>query len=1047
MRFAQVQCGFTILDYKTLVEICANNDGYREYFNPISQNVNYSIKEIDGTRGTLGRALFSLLCRIPVADFYALISQDKRAGSNTLLVDETAFLCCLSSDSFIDFVHNNCDEIATFKYANSPLSIAAVQALAETLFHDRQLYKQYIAHLQEEVSKLIIRIVTEGDTPLSLYAALPQLRKGLVARALKESRGAQTMRNQPNMFLEMFSEFENYMKGVKFSAASNDYTVVEKYIGFTMRFFISKWYGTLMYTYLHAPTVAGVGESGELLLVSDREAAPVNKRLRQNNAINLAELFAEVLKLDAALFQRLRNQGNALMLPYYSIVDFVIEELSKQAIHDLNNILHTRLDSQLTFKLVSSYRGDIFLISTDASFKARIKRAKKLISQIWNAVDQINTSTFSSICANIVVDNNIGCQYDNSDSPIINEDFLYYADSSTDKEIGVLIDTSYKMISKIIEIIAKLFQLNSALEAYGSSLSYVWHSYIESQSAMRFRSTDIFLKHATISAYLNHMLSLHKIPEELYNDGYDVSCLNIYMKTAEQQTYISNLAVKAKADYKFPDISRLTTAHLHNSAELNPEARIQSLFAITSKLNLSTEACSADVISLIYKNILQVVDTPNDKYINRDTSYELTSENKGLHEYCYSAIQQFIQNCSDEQWSFILPRYKDICNLARMCWSASKDFDEEYYPSSKYFNCEYFSESLSIDVFKQVVAQLSEFILADSFKGYIDQSEEMSIEVNTSIAIYNLLAGYFALLWYTVKSAMQFQTENSFKYSPLCDINLITDLGYANLIFLAGLSVDYTERMSLLTPDFDFIADYLDKLNKADYSIARTVIMTNVTKCFDIANQTFITPLRKCCDSLFSIGSPLAALKNNLSLIPVKAPILINLQYNFDPDYSIMLTAALCGTIQHFLDLQNIRNLIYSLTNASKHVAEMKQYISHFMSLDLCESIPQLYHSKPKMFSDIAKYLSNAAADPEYMRCVICNKNTARAIMNKFYYSTNSCTIDENGFLKAVSGNYIVTSDPYSDMDYYLSKDGVWAGVDYSTQSVIFHPYIDFIEG
>lgn len=665
MRLEHITHKIRLLDFKTLCEYFFSVNGFKLIYN--SNGLPHSIAEFNPTEGygRLSRALFYVFVCTSLPTF------KKLCGDFNSISD---LFSRLDYDILTSFLQTpaNYFEITTDSHKYKEGYINHVNESIDYICDpsNKNLYIKFIDVVSSNLSFEYIRIsLSTTETVLSVYSKIPQLQLGLYRRVNAKDQYHSFM-NDSSLYARLSSAFISYMTHVSFYEERNYDTVIIKYIGTCMDFFISSWYKSDGLQSVQRMTVSVIkDDANESLYISDIpvESADEHEFHYSSADFKLIKLLEDINTIDDKFFalhkdrtiNRLQNEQSVSKgTVFASIADFALSAVQYQQIDQFNSFLknssvYSNCAQNYSNNLCGNTSSSLFgsspvgnkqniLQDRDSSFQNRILRYRRFISNILNGI------------ASYTVDNihDILCNYFDKDiNHEKNEDSNVSVFSNCSVKIMkynggykyFISDTMYDWISKIISCYERLLELNDILMAEHSSLAEFWFLY----SVVEGDTFSILSKnHITVSSALDYLRSTFwKSQQFSYSatvDKYKLTCdvLNpsgyfYLLYVAEEQDDClrclnipySNSGISCNLDY-----CKLGTGHIAYTdldAHSSTNKEIQSLYneAITQTFILPSNLIASFMD--VYDNFLDMsgyFENAFETYIFTDNTLDMMSD-------------------------------------------------------------------------------------------------------------------------------------------------------------------------------------------------------------------------------------------------------------------------------------------------------------------------------------------------------------------------------------------------------------------------------------
>ena len=1065
MQFSQCLRQFCILDLKTLVEYCADIDGFEAAGFTVGQSYDCNS---DRFLSTMGGALFSTLQRIPVADIYPFFPAELFAYKlpDTRLRSISSFFDFLKSEDFRMLIRESQESITHNEFVRYIWSPDTFECVFDTLFADRERYNTYIDAVFSRVCDTILTMELQGETVLSIYTEIPQLRTGVINRLKRASPNV--FGKQPSLHADAFSAFKNYMRQISFDPENNDSVVVEYYIGYCLQFFISSRFRTFISEYQTPKTIAYIGENNSYTYAADLIKAEI---VNPNSTTDLVELFTAVEHIDNLFFARRKSNASKNMLPYASIVDFVIDTILKDELRDLNTMLKQHyLTRNLEARIVPTFRGDLLMQidRVDQSFKDRIDQGKRIFRSVFNTLRNITPETMGSCCESIIKDNSRAAHL-KKDS---NFNLIPTTGINTSKGT-CFSDKSYELIRTLADTMNKLFRLHHELESYGTSLAYFWHTYLQSSPN---RGITIFQNHSTVASYLWYILSKCSSVKDNLTDQYSDSIqpLYLYITDSVKKNFYGALSRPYKQAVNIKDLAELSNAKMY----LPTESKSAVLSDILSQklLNINTYAFSVEFEScqdkpvipselcrLIYRDILQVpyafrANGTRDKFedelvdmslIDHLTPYDFSEKHLDLKAYCCQMVNRIVPLLSEEIWSCICNCFRSI-SIAIFELAPRGGTEEGLNTKDPFATCinstvlPVLSHTEASTILKwmdiaSAYMKVQDYpFSSDTFKQYIQGLSPDTLDdlLNVeregkdlpNVFMLRMLFGAFAILWQWVSNANKYNVGSS-TLSVFSSAKLITDMALSQLQMLSDVGVTYNQYLQPFSEHLEVLRQINDSSSAKSYTIASTLEIQKIIMRFKQIQEPFFKQLRTCCDCALSHNSAFRGfefLEISLQEASVQTNIAYNSTYGYDTEYNKLLVEQLCGALSWFMIEGNISRALEHLNSLVKSEPQINAFLLAAIAASDSRYIPRTLKNEDTFLSRLTAKLSKAFKTVDYQGCLLSNRNTDIQVMNEFRNLLASASIDESGFCM-IGNNYLISRD-VNNICYFLSRDGVWVG-------------------
>lgn len=1054
MRSRRLKTTIRLLDIKTLCEYFANTCTYVGGLEKSAHN-GFHVVETYEQFSDIGKPFFDLLTRLSLTDMIAYFKH-----STLESVDE--FFIGISSSSFLQFVKDNSKDICNNKYADEKWSDEAFSSMLSCIWDDADHFHAFVNYLNSEVLDTYLTVASGNATVLGIYSNLPTLQEGLLRRCHSNDK-FKLFNKQPSLMQDALIEFTKYCDSLHFDEDSNMETIVEKYLGSVMQFFISKWFKVLQNEHL-VGSVGNIDSSGRLRYYVDsvqlhEEATKVD--------IDLLETFSSIEDVDVDLFQRVKGKGYAR--PYRSIVDILLPYIEPRITAGIQKLYDVRRTSDIakmyTFEVQPALGNSALCIgspvrytvpcfdrsrresmlfdrealllgkgiidSTDASFKAKIQANKELVLDIYNKCQNMTATNYHEVVFDIVTNHCAGRVRDNSNTYYVDRNLPNNFIEPDNKYYELYDDLTYQRISKIIKCISRVVKLNGALHAYGTSLAVVWSQYL-----MHFpdRQLNIFNSCSTIPSFMSCIgLGHENTDSDSFSDGLDATPVT-FIATAEIKSEVYKLLkMSAKSLVtEIPKDLKLGNAHIPSKTVFDSRTEIST--AYTQFTHFQFELPQVGELYRIFINEVlnesRLQSFASSFIFSKNTKYKQAEAPISLIDFVKVKVSECVQRMTQDSLNIVVGALQDgTCELlmrgllvwlpeqSRLCDNIRNEFVQVSLEDLQSFT----KMMLEVDKFCE-----------GSYYGYnADFTDELA-ELTPLKNIFNALFSLYSTIYILV---MTCTAEIDGSRQSLADPDYIMDISFSIISLLDGIAVQSntatkTNRnyMSCLrdVKKTDLFMLKKDKKERTYFiDIAHLLLVASST--FSIINTELAIPLNQASDIAFGLNDPYKMLIDSLrKSLHIQVAPGCNQNVKRDQVLSRQYCSCLCGAIRIALKAIDTSYLA-GLKQLNKDSALFRNYISDSLSLrDLVQPLNNK-NSRNFEFTLNSDLYIKALSTEEYYLAKMRSQWTAATALQELRVEVQNYAID-NHYYRKQDGTYVSFYNPETGTDYYLTEDLVYVG-------------------
>lgn len=1058
-----------LLDIKTLCEYYAYTCSRIGTFTYEAPRY-YSVVNTHEEFSDLGKPFFDLLIRISLIDMKAYFTSLELNS-----IDE--FFTRIASSEFWDFVQKYSEDLYNVEYLEEKWNKDKVQDICSKFTTDMKRYEAFIEHLRIKTTNGYLSVISGDATILGIYSCLPELQEGLIRRSVSSDK-FRVFSAQPHLLQNMTIEFTKFCDNLHFTEDRNYTTIVYKYLGSQMQYFISQWFGKIQATYL-VGKVGTTVEDGKVKFFADMISL---KEDTNKLDVNLYDVFENVNRVDSALFKRIKGGGYSQ--PYKSIVDILLPIIEPRVLTQISALEAIKRESPVlnscsfvyasplinlaadnTGAVRNSYplvSRDALLTSTDASFRAKITANVRLVRDIYDVCQDLKPENFHDVIYKIV-SSHCECRTDkDSDTPYVRfttpvgmksqAELNLYEDSkqsslSINPRYAIYDDQTYLQISDIIATIGKIVELSTALQLYGTSLSVVWSQYL-----MRYPNREIlvFQQCSSIPAILNCLGISHSKSKADYDDGLEAVTKYAYVTQALRNEIFDLLKVRNKGIHNKIDLGiTLGHAHVPKESEFTGKRAITTLYKefIASNSRMP-ENLLGRFIACFEKitGTQKVTSVANAKVLSTNTRYEFLAEPQTMSTFCWECIVRCMNNIIEIDFKTYCDFFSSdefialILDLQR--WISMSDVAKNQI---KYILIED-TEDLTLDTYREFVLALEGITdLADGTSntgafGYWCNLDSIGLgSYKSAKNMFNKMYIFFALIYSLAANSinlLQYDCETS----TLSNEDFVIDISFSIISLFdsiaelanayAEIGVRYHEALAPveLSAILPKITNQKDKSPVFFTDVAYALLA--VGNSYVLQESELVDVLKQSSDIAFGQNnnslSRLDRIKTSLSRGKIFFSPIINSIIRRSSSIGEMYSIVICGAIRlALLSLENEYLLTY------RHIHQEEDMLRNFIkdTLNLSEIKQPLYNSNASNFEYrlSAQLFESALFTDEYMTAKKLVQFTSESTLHSLRLEVQNYALD-GSFYRKPDGTYVHITNRSTGVIYYLSKDLVYVG-------------------
>lgn len=1037
MQFYRAQQYYRLLDLKTMTEYLAANDGYtlQRSKSEGTGRLRYSVRNSSYDRARLSRALFTVLQRVTLSQIAANLNL--KIGEELQYIEE--YLRFFQIDNFRAFLLENQSSICGNPFAGEVMSEKDYTQLCSTLLDDIIKYNAYMQGLSHRLYEEVVRLKQQGDTVLGAYARIPQLVVGLIKRAYSQDKYNSLA--DESIAASVEPDFFQYCSMLSFDEENNCETIVEKYLGSMMGFFLKEWFVRTVPKMVTSKVLVG-GKDSKSIYISDSQSLPLYKEAIMPEVY---PTFKKVMDLDCRMFRMKKNVDDN-PTPYYSLVDFVISVQAQGICNQLNAEL-AEASIPIKFSLYDTLRTDLALCNRDASFQYKVKNYKAEIAMLYDKAKDLTLFSFKDAFMNIIsyFESLAG---DHKDS---NKAYVEYSEVTPgDNGAVYLMDSAYAKFGEILDVIGTLTQMDTALNTRGLTLAYVWQQALDQMTDYNSGVFDNKLYHKMwkMSKHLNNNLS----------DGFVVEPLKLYVSPNTTYEVCKTCQSVMNRSYKVPDKqlqnARLITLPVEQYNQKGVVLACSQVITSCMKM-LPSEVVGRDTLRSTLDFVFRFLGlsglTPDKSSITVEQVYDLETEKVtpfkivcGILTTCFNyaeASQTFSSMYNSTMHLFHICRevFPDETSTAWRGWLDSQDYQER---QAQY---QHYSEFLIYDnVLRELQAKASVgYTFFQNGEGATSEEHATKLFLNCVDAI--------AYLVYVVLDSCVEDVQNIHDVKLAVDLFiLVLDLTTAlheaasaslqvfkeSLSRLKEINGDFSAKeqalLSNVFTDNRYLADKsLSKL-ESKYTVEQALQLAHITDVFSTVDTVFFSELKKLASLRVDyISQGLDAIEHELGCLIPAYSLLLNLNYLCNGNYAKIVGTTVQGAIRRYSTKSFWSQLKQYMNVLEGYQKPLITYVSDYVGLTKCQIIPR--HSG--IDKNRGNYVQNVllhAVDTEGFRTKRLIRTNLSVSAQLEYRLFRKQLVEDiaTGFLMRSHDDYYSVYNSSGKILYYMHAAGVLVGYD-----------------
>lgn len=1069
---------FRLLDLKSLMEYYAACNGYT-----VSADAAFGYKqckELNSDRAHFLCALFTLLQRMTLDQLAGCLGIPVGAELNSV----EQFLSVFTYNSFSVLLADQGmkEAICKFPHIDSVLSEKDYDDLYDTLFCDKRKYILWMREISGSLLSNIIHLAESGRSVLSLYASIPQIKVGLWNRAIK--RDIYRCLQDEATALLLQTDFELYCAtSISFDELTNAETVVEKYLGFQMQFFLPYWFSKIT-SEVQNPKILVKGKDSKYMYISD------NLKLKEQG--NLEELdlytrFNSIMLLDERLFKKKKRNSDNEQAPFYNLADFVISLKASAKCLALNRELAGVSTCKFEFTLTDTLGAgnSAAFADSDFSFKNKIKNYMNQLKCVYDKSQDLNINNYKDVFLKISKNytDKVNVDKQDSDKPLVDYSDVYQGDCSNEVFMQ---DSAYKVYGDLLNAIENLMRVDSILMAKKLSLAYVWGRAVDN---MEVYSASIFLNFSkTNLSALN-----------LYTDGYAVPNVSTTITEATLSSVYKTLSQDRGS-------SHINKMQLH-------KAQLSNIFdplVGSQNAKVLVASCSTVLTRMILPLMSLQVDQGDAKNILHLTfgllkEPHLTGEINDI-ERRYNILHNELPACDGNldfntfclHFAYLLfSRMKDVYtpqefyDILQNIFRALTNLISDIFPvkagevmslihnndnalSTHTPSCAF--ESREEDEYQSVVCDFyrSYFTFCNSeeeFATYLLSPDWNDYEsTSLHLVVIRVYCIAYMILDIVKSSAEQIHFDNMdtilngrhvWEDTSLCiDLFIMVlqmcDCVQAKILEVAKALKKHIMKLNdlqVLSIENDdsryFDTMYTIFMNPLDvrsisssrftdrYTIEQAKVLLDLSSCYDHIKNNIVVPLEKISNLVMSsLPEGESRIERFVKQFRAKmcgSSLVVSYSEAMNADYGIVVEHVACGALKMFLSESLILQRLSLIEKLKQFESYFSSYISDESGISACHKID--YSAKdrqPRDYAFVKKVLVDALSQDDFVTACLVRTNLDPKYTARFDAFRSSLIEDsETHFLTRDCREYFTiccSDEENNSIIYYLHTSGVFVG-------------------
>lgn len=1038
MQFYRAQQYYRLLDLKTMTEYLAATDGYSLQRSKTdgTGHLQCSVKNNNYDRARLSRALFIILQRVTLSQIAANLNL--KIGEELQYIEE--YLRFFQVDNFRDFLVKHQSPICKNPFASRVMSEKEYTQLCSTLLDDITKYNTYMQRLSHRLHEEVVSLKQHGDTVLGVYARIPQLVAGLIKRAYSQDKYNSLV--DEAIVASVEPDFFQYCSRLSFDEENNCETIVEKYLGSMMGFFLKEWFARTVPKMITSKVLVG-GKDAKSIYISDSQSLPIHSE------VSMPEMYAafqKVMDLDCRMFRMKKNvEDNPV--PYYSLVDFVIGIRAQGICDQLNAELAQSGYTATKFSLYDTLRTDIALCNRDASFQYKIKNYKTEIAMLYSKAKDLTLLSFKDTFMDIIAYfETLAGEHKDS-----NKAYVSYSEVTPGGDGAVyLLDSAYDKFGEILDVIGTLAQIDTALNSHGLTLAYVWQQALDQMSDYSNTVFDNKLYHK--------IWKMCAYPRVNLSDGYTADSLKLYVSPDTVYDICKTCQSTVEKGFGTPDklqnarIASVSAERQYNQKGLVLACANAMISCMGDLPEMAIESGTLrDTMNFIFRFLNLSGLTPDRSSIAIEQMYTEGSVKVTHFEIVRSILLSCLEQGNPQQTFSSMynsamhllhtcgEAFRDETAAAWGCWLGQKSYQEVQDQYQKYGNFLAYEHVVQV---LQIRASAG-YVMFQDIGDVSDVGQATQLFLNCVDVIAYLMCD---ILSSCVEDMQQ-----------ISDIKLATDMFVLILDLTVALQEaaskslqvlkDSLRRLKEITGDFSareqtllsnvfvdskYLADKALSRLDGKYTVEQALQLMHISNVFSTVDTIFFSELKKLSSLKVDYASQgLDVIEHELGCLIPAYSLLLNLNYICDDKYAELVGSIVQGTLKRYATKSFWAQLKQYMGMLENYQKPLLSYVADNVGLAKCRVIPQHSGTDKDRGTFVQSILLQALDTDGFKTKQLIRTNLSVSAQLEYSLFCKQLTEDvTTGFLMRSHDEYYSVYNNSGKTLYYMHVSGVLVGYD-----------------